>query len=90
MTIVMTIAECVYVFVTVSANTILVMSVSITADPTTTSLLLIMLENDAATLNRVAIKVRNMMLVIVSVKSLNNDSLYPLSDDRANPLCDDS
>ena len=86
-TVVMKVAECVCVSVTVSAGTILVVSVSINAGPTTTSLLL--LEDNVATLSRVAVRVRDIVLVIVSVESLDNDSLYPVNDDRANPLRDD-
>ena len=77
----MKVAECICVSVTVSAGTVLVVSVSTTAGPTTTSLLLVMLGDIVAALRRVAVRVRNMVLVIVSVESLEIDSLYPPYDD---------
>ena len=56
----------------------LLVSVFITAGSTITSLLLIVLEDIAATLRRVAVRVRDMVLVIVSVESLDTDSSYSL------------
>ena len=87
-TVVMKVAECVCVSVTVSAGIVLVMSVSTTAGPTTTSLLLVKLCDIVDALRRVAVTVRDIVLVMVSVESLN-DAVNRLYDDAVYLLCDD-